>query len=91
MYDNDNRIKLVRKLETTDISGEKVMIDFESGKYFMLKGVANAIWDMIQDEITFEEITNALLDEYDVDKETCVTAVNDFIHKLDEYKFIEVK
>ena len=46
-------IKLKKAINVTDLSGEKVMIDFESGKYFMIKGSGNDIWDMIQDEISF--------------------------------------
>ena len=42
------KIKLKKKLNVTDLSGEKVMIDFESGKYFMIKGSGNDIWDLIR-------------------------------------------
>lgn len=31
-------IKLKKQLNVTDLAGEKVMIDFESGKYFLIKG-----------------------------------------------------
>ena len=57
------KIKLKRKLDVTDLSGEKVMIDFESGKYFLLKGSANDIWNMIQDEeeITIQRIVQQLM------------------------------
>ena len=37
-------IKLKKQLNVTDLAGEKVMIDFESGKYFLIKGAGNDIW-----------------------------------------------
>ena len=41
---NDNTIvHLVKHLDVTDLAGEKVMIDFATGKYFLLKGSANEI------------------------------------------------
>ena len=81
-------IKLKKKLNVTDLSGEKVMIDFDSGKYFMIKGSGNDIWDLIQDEISVDEIIKKLLSEYDVSESECETSVEEFLTKLREYDFI---
>ena len=86
----NSKIRLIKKLNVTDLAGEKVMIDFSSGKYFLLKGTANDIWDYIQTTTTLAEIETNLLSEYDVDKETCHTAVLDFIKQMISYEFIEV-
>ena len=34
-------ISMKKQLNVTDLSGEKVMIDFETGKYYMVKGTGN--------------------------------------------------
>ena len=81
-------VKLKKQLNVTDLSGEKVMIDFESGKYFMIKGAGNDIWDLIQEETTVEEIVDKLLEEYDVSRETCTESVVSFLEKLKELNFI---
>ncbi|MBE5876496.1 MAG: PqqD family protein [Lachnospiraceae bacterium] len=86
--ERDELIKISKKLNVTDLAGEKVMIDFESGKYFMIKGVGNDIWDMLQSEITPEQIIEKLLTEYDVSKEECEKAVMDFLGKMRELQFI---
>lgn len=81
-------IKLKKKLNVTDLSGEKVMIDFDSGKYFMIKGSGNDIWDLIQEEITVDDIIKKLLSEYDVSEAECEASVEEFLNKLKEYDFI---
>ncbi|MBQ3796771.1 MAG: lasso peptide biosynthesis PqqD family chaperone [Butyrivibrio sp.] len=81
-------VKLKKDLNVTDLSGEKVMIDFESGKYFMLKGAGNAIWDIIQEEITVEGIIDKLTSEYDISREDCEKSVKAFLEKLKELDFI---
>lgn len=81
-------IKLKKDLNVTDLSGEKVMIDFDSGKYFMIKGSGNDIWDLIQEEITVDEIIKKLLTEYDVSEDECEKAVLEFLGKLKEYDFL---
>jgi len=82
-------IKLKKKLNVTDLSGEKVMIDFDSGKYFMIKGSGNDIWDIIEkSETTVDEIIKKLLSEYDVSEEVCEKSVMEFLGKLKELDFI---
>lgn len=86
--DGNRKIILKKKLNVTDLSGEKVMVDFESGKYFLIKGVGNDIWDMLQNEITPNEIIEKLLSEYEVSREECEKSVMDFLGKMDSYNFI---
>ena len=84
----DSKIVMTKKLNVTELSGEKVMVDFETGKYFLIKGVGNDIWDLIQTETTPAEIIAKLLEEYDVSPEECETSVMDFLSKLEELGFI---
>lgn len=86
--DKDRIIVLKRKLNVTDLAGEKVMVDFDNGKYFLIKGVGNDIWDMIQEEITPNEIIEKLLSEYDVSKEECEKSVMEFLDKMESLNFI---
>lgn len=85
------RIKILNKPQVNDLAGEKVMVDFESGKYYMLKGVANDIWDLLIDGITVDEIVNTLLSEYDVTEETCRNEVNKFLEQMVGYRFIQME
>ncbi len=86
--DRATRVKMSKQLNVTDLAGEKVMVDFESGKYFLIKGVGNDIWDMIQEEITIGEIVDKLLQEYDVSQEECEASVYEFLGKLEELEFL---
>jgi hypothetical protein len=86
--DKQKKIVLKKQIEVTDLAGEKVMIDFESGKYFLIKGVGNDIWDYLQNEITPAEIIAKLLDEYEVEPEVCEKQVMEFLGKMEHYDFI---
>ncbi len=84
----DQKIVLKKQIEVTELAGEKVMIDFESGKYFLIKGVGNDIWDCLQKETTAADIINHLLEEYEVSPEVCEAQVMQFLGKMEEYSFI---
>ncbi len=82
-------IKMKKQLNVTDLSGEKVMVDFEQGKYFMIKGVGNDIWDMLTDNITVTQIVDKLLQEYDVTEAVCEQEVMNFLDNLEKLEIIE--
>ena len=87
---NDNTIvHLVKHLDVTDLAGEKVMIDFATGKYFLLKGSANEIWDMLDQDVTISEIRNSLMNIYDVDEPTCTASIHRFLQQMEQNGFIE--
>lgn len=86
--DKNKAIAIKKNLNVTDLSGEKVMVDFETGKYFLIKGVGNDIWDMLQEETTAAEIIEKLLSEYDVSREECESSVLEFLCKLEELAFL---
>lgn len=83
-------IKVLKQLNVTDLSGEKVMVDFEQGKYFMIKGVGNDIWDMLEDGISVEQIIQKLLSEYDVTEEVCEAETLKFLESLEQIGIIGV-
>ncbi len=89
--DRNTTVKLAKKLNVTDLSGEKVMVDFESGKYFLIKGVGNDIWDMLGEPITVGEITDRLLSEYEVEENVCLESVINFLTELLKLDFISVE
>ena len=81
-------IKFKKKIEVTDLNGEKAMIDFNTGNYYLIKGVGNVIWEMLYEETTPEEIIEKLLKEYDVSPEECKQQVIGFLEKLEKADFI---
>ena len=85
----DTMIKLRKTVSVADLSGEKAMIDFETGKYYLIKGAGNDIWDMIQEEISVGEIIDRLLEEYDVSREKCTASVQNFLENLRVKGFID--
>lgn len=85
------KVRIMKKPDVTDLAGEKVMIDFESGKYFMLTGSANDIWDMLDEEIESEKIVSALTEIYEVEPVVCRDAVLKFLNDLENIGFISLE
>ncbi|MCR5203670.1 MAG: PqqD family peptide modification chaperone [Lachnospiraceae bacterium] len=80
--DKNSKVTFKRNIDVTVLNGEKAMLDFNTGKYYIIKGVGNDIWDMLTTEITVNEIIERLLNEYDVSREECERSVFEFLEKL---------
>ena len=61
------------------------------GKYFLLKGSANEIWDLITNDISVSDICKSLMQVYDVDANTCMASVQDFLLQMHKNEFIELQ
>ncbi len=84
----ETKIKLLREIDVTDIAGDKVIVDFETGKYYMLKGTAADIWENIQTETTLGALVDVLINIYDIDEDTCLKGTEAFLRQMADVNFI---
>ena len=82
MINLDSIVSYREDLDTTDIDGDKVMMDLEKGQYFALNSVGSRIWEEIQSPVKLSSVVDTLLQEYEVDRETCEKSVIEFIEGL---------
>lgn len=76
---------------TGRVGEEMVMLDMEQGKYFGLNEVATAIWDLLKDPLTADELTVALTEEYEVDEGECRQAVEEWIGEMVRRGLVKAK
>lgn len=67
---------------TAVVDGELVMLDARTSSYFGLDGIGTRIWDLLEAPRSVDDVCAVLIEEYDVDPETCRTEVLAFITDL---------
>lgn len=77
-------------IDTADINGEKAMMDLDKGKYYILNGVGSRIWDIISSPSSVKDIVLKLMEEYDVDQETCEQNTLFFLGRLKDEELIDI-
>ena len=73
------------------VDGEVVMFHPERGAYFSLGDVGSRVWELVEQPVTMDEVCRILVEEYDVDPETCRTEVEAFVSQLLEAGLVELK
>ncbi|MNC59491.1 hypothetical protein D3C75_1093040 [compost metagenome] len=70
---------------TSDMDGEKVMLNVQNGKYYNLGEVGGDIWATMAEPVPVSRIIEVIRDHFEVPAETAEQDVFEFIqHLLDE-------
>ena len=80
-----------KKQISTDLGGEAVILELESGAYYGLKDVGARIWDLIQQPTTVNDIRHAILEEYEVEPDQCEHELLGILGDLASAGLLEVK
>jgi hypothetical protein len=67
---------------SSDLAGEMVILGLESGRYYMLDEVGADIWKLIQQPTTVSSVRDAILAEYEVEREQCDKDILELLEKL---------
>lgn len=78
-----------KKVIQSKIGDEVVMLDMDSGFYFGLNSVGSFIWVKLEKPISLEEVVLELLNDYNIDRETCENDTRVFWNQLLENNIIK--
>lgn len=72
-----------------DVGGdEAVLLDVDAGKYFGLNPTASAVWNLLEEPHSLDELVTKLCERFDVDAETCSRDVAELVTGLCERKIL---
>lgn len=67
---------------------ESVMLDIDRGRYFGVKEVGHAIWVQLDQPTSVRDLCRRLLEDFDIDDETCRRDVLHFLEQLLDHELI---
>lgn len=80
-----------KKNISTELEGETVILDMASGVYSGLDAVGTSIWNLLEQPITFSNLCQKIMEEYDVAEDACRTDVLSFLKDLADNKLITIQ
>lgn len=76
---------------SSDLGGEAVILNMESGVYHGLNEVGARVWNLIEQPKTVKEIKDILVEEYEVEPQICQNDLFALLKDLQAAGLIEVK
>lgn len=75
-----------------EVAGETVVLpvgmDLDANMMITLNSTARFLWELLEKETTKEELVDALLGEYGIDRGTAQTCVDNFVKELVDNEFL---
>jgi len=84
------RYRAIREHLESDLDTKAVILSLKNGNYYGLNSVGLAIWTLLQEPSTIDEIEAALLNRYEVDEATCRRQVDTFLKTMIGEGLIEI-
>lgn len=81
-FDPDQKFAASPDVLFQEVSGEMVLLDLASEKYFGLDEIGAEIWRLLQGGSTVGQVMKSLQEEYDVDRAVLENDVGDLLGKL---------
>jgi hypothetical protein len=91
MISLDAKVTIPENVLFQDLSGEMVLLDLESGKYYGLNEVGTRLFTLLSERRNVNEAYEALLEEYDVAPEQLQQDVLGLVEKLAEQKLVIIE
>ncbi|MDJ0649132.1 MAG: PqqD family protein [Xenococcaceae cyanobacterium MO_188.B19] len=76
---------------SSELLGEAVILELKSGVYYGLNETGSLIWNLIQQSKTLEEIRDAILEEYEVESDLCVSYMLQLVQDLADKGLVVIK
>jgi hypothetical protein len=76
---------------SSEIGGEAVILNLQSGTYYGLDEVGNRIWELIQTPRSVKEVQETILGEYEVESDQCEKDLIALLQLLADENLIEIE
>lgn len=75
----------------TELDEDRVMMDIETGNYYILNSMGSIIWDKIAEKISVGQLVQQLLEEYEVESDNCKTQVISYLTELQNINLVTIE
>jgi Coenzyme PQQ synthesis protein D (PqqD) len=89
--DPNSVVAAVADQVSCDLEGEAAVLNLKTGVYYGLDDVGASVWRMLNEPRRVDELVDALLGEYEVDREECQRDVIALLGELAVRGLIEIK
>jgi len=85
------KYKLTSQQIASNVGGEIVILNHNKGEYYGLDEVGALVWNSLEEQPqTLDSLCSAVLEDYDIDKQTCLEDIELLLKDLISEKLVEV-
>ncbi|WP_428657892.1 PqqD family protein [Runella sp.] len=83
--------KLSNNQVSSSLDNETIILNHDAGVYYGLDEVGTLVWEQLQQKpTTVEDLKKIVLEEFEIDEETCENDIKTLLKELMNEKLVEV-
>lgn len=75
---------------SSEVGDGAMLLDLRCSRYYSLNAVGSFIWQRIQNPLSFQNLSSAVLEEFEVEPDKCRADIESLIVKLHEAGLVNV-
>jgi len=80
--DNDTQFMQSEQIVSCEFEGGKALLDLNASEYFKINNTAAFVWESISEPITINQLSNLMLEKFDVEEERLRADISAIISNL---------
>ncbi|MCF2443091.1 PqqD family peptide modification chaperone [Dyadobacter sp. CY345] len=85
------KYKLTSQQIASNVGGEIVILNHNKGEYYGLDEVGALVWNSLEEKPqSLDSLCETVLEDYDIDKQTCLADIESLLKDLISEKLVEV-
>lgn len=88
--DPNTKVTATSETVSTEVEGERVLLNLETGMYHGMNAVGAKIYSAIDEPTSVKEISREISNQYNVEREQVATDIQNFLNSLLEAGLAEV-
>jgi hypothetical protein len=90
-FSPEDRLSRDQDLLSTELDQEVVLMSIDAGAYYGLEGPARSIWEILETPMSFSELVDRLVAEYQISPKDCAADLQKFLGELEREGLLRVE
>lgn len=90
-FSPEDKLFRAKDMLSTELDQETVLMSIDAGAYFGLAGPARSIWEKLEKPLTFSDLVDKLVLEYNVTPEACAEDLQGFLAQMEQEGLLGVE
>jgi len=87
---NDRLIR-TKEMLATELDQETILMSIDAGAYYGMAEAARSVWAKLKTPLTFSNLVDELVKEYDISPEACAADLQQFLGRLEQEGLLRVE
>jgi hypothetical protein len=90
-FNPQDKLVRAREILSTELDQETVLLSIDAGAYYGMGGTAQSIWEKLAEPIAFSALVDALVQEYEIEREACAADLQGFLAEMEREGLLRVE